>query len=136
MNTEKYYTPTIEEFHVGFEYEYNNSAELISGSWVPTSLLVDECSGTFAELDGDEDLSKRFRVKYLDQEDCKSLGFKEILWDNGSGYFTFKNYTLGVYLTGLFCTISQNDNGNTIMRFSGDVKNKSELKKLMLQLEI
>lgn len=23
----KYYTPTIEEFHVGFEYEWNNSDE-------------------------------------------------------------------------------------------------------------
>lgn len=30
----KYYTPTIEEFHVGFEYEYRNTVRDSSGNQI------------------------------------------------------------------------------------------------------
>jgi len=134
----KYYTPETEEFHVGFEYEYlangydwithtiNNKADLI------------ECI---------EDLEdNHIRVKYLDKEDIESLG-----WVNGEtkalgGFIIdnedFKNskgfYQMyeGMFIEneGLFLQIHSNETSDYI--FQGIIKNKSELKRLMKQLDI
>jgi len=139
----KYYTPEIEEFHVGFEYEYK------SDTYMP---VLDKTKGLWAKeiysgsclMDGESEnddiesliKEKNIRVKHLDRKDVEKFGLKLKIWDNGSGYFTKDNYTFGIYSTGLFCTISQNDFGNNIMRFSGEIKNKSELKKLMKMLNI
>ena len=84
----KYYTPEIEEFHVGFEYEqfgkytefkvglntagyYSKIGETIETiGWKPK--LCDE----FDFKDLEEYLEKGLiRTKYLDQEDIESLGF-------------------------------------------------------------
>lgn len=78
---------------------------------------------------------KQIRVKYIDKEDCISLGLKLKVWDNGFGYFEVGNYTIGIYGTDLFCTVSQNDYGNNIIRFYGDLKNKTELKRILRHVE-
>ena len=72
----KYYTPTIEEFHVGFEYEYLNRDKWISTvmeefdeGMTPGTIFCNE-DGTLGE-----EASKVIRVKCLDKEDIESLGF-------------------------------------------------------------
>lgn len=122
----KYYTPTIEEFCVGFEYELLDDSDNWLWSNIPQDLeLLKKCIK-----------DKRCRAKYIDKEDLINLGLKEKVWHNGGGYFEKGIYSIGIYTTRLFCMIGQNDGGNNIIRFSGNLKNKTELKKLLVQLEI
>lgn len=73
----KYYTPDISEFHVGFEYERMNGTD-----WEKAELTNVDCWGTMArgyenEFEEIDSLIRSVRVKYLDKEDIESLGFKE-----------------------------------------------------------
>lgn len=88
MNNEKYYTPKIEEFHVGFEYEAKEYLE-----------DTDEWSEEFAKK-AMNDLSwfnddycslkeGAIRVKYLDQEDIESLGFNKSLKTQWVGWYDY-----------------------------------------------
>jgi|SRR6188508_178015 len=76
MNTEynKYYIPEIEEFHVGFEVQYN-----VEGIWVKIPYMINylEGDGYPTILDTHVSIEKKvIRVKYLDREDIESLGWK------------------------------------------------------------
>lgn len=133
----KYYTPTIEEFHVGFEYEAEDydgkgiffwAEEVYKGEEMRTFLIQ--------ELE-----DKKIRVKYLDQEDIKSLG-----WVKGK-YKSLNIYQKGNYIITTPLEAYNNTHvidisilkviGEGIDRmFRGVIKNKSELKKLMQQLRL
>jgi len=63
---DKYYQPDISEFHVGFEYEYKGD---VDNEW---ALQIFNRGIGFAE----NPTIEQTRVKYLDQEDIESLGFK------------------------------------------------------------
>jgi len=148
MEKEKYYTPTIEEFHVGFECEYNDP---LKGSWEKVIYTEDMFFGGKRGLTL---LEKR--VKYLDQEDIESLGWSQEMvlnvWSetendfvNGFIYSTnekdkyvllydTETNTLGIYLQRIYNQISGNWEEHKM--FSGIIQNKSELKKLMYQLQI
>lgn len=146
---EKYYTPTIEEFYVGFEYEALNSNEWLFQEsefgwknilWEPR--LVSQ--NMFIENIYLAILKKWIRVKYLDKEDIESLG-----WKFYASKEEFDSYDLS---TGddLKNTkenqwnLRQSKKSNKLyihqgtnwVRFFGTIKNKSELKRLMLQLGI
>src|SRR5690606_29619740 len=88
----KYYTPEIEEFYVGFEYERfipkSNSTE--EECWEKLSMSINYLS--LEELDN-EIIEKEIRVKYLDKEDIESFGFKHEggkLIKNYKDYFIYK----------------------------------------------
>jgi len=71
----KYYTPTIEEFHVGFEFEFRHSDYKEDG-WKKFTTPVfnmerEDCPFACQTLE-------EYRVKYLDREDIESLGFTRI----------------------------------------------------------
>lgn len=144
MEDNKYYTPTIEEFHVGFEFEYKPK----EGPWVHVypetwmspnkGMLLQYCTETelLRNINVQDQCLKRIdeiRVKYLDQSDIESLG-----WRFGTNDYVFpenKNVTYGQYKL-LF-----NNNELEIIHLSGTlfrgiIKNKSELIKLMQQLNI
>jgi len=129
----KYYTPEIEEFHVGFEYEY-----FIMDEWYPVAYHPSDMAGVdklFARLHSD-----KIRVKYLDREDIESLNWeldcvieKEAFYihktsslNNGDIRLVFRDNEHSVQIecekTGENCYLK--------------VKNKSELRKLMKQLNI
>lgn len=133
----KYYTPEIEEFHVGFEYEAFHSKEWFfeegGNQWVKSkvSLGTDILTLNYA-------INCDFvRVKYLDREDIESLGWKAgvqgLAVDGYSGWEEFKKDDYRMVLS---------DNQGLIIvcrnhtSFSGTIKNKSELKKLLKQLGI
>lgn len=80
---EKYYTPKIEEFHIGFKFEvfelpFKVGASYADGKWVVGSLDTPRhfqaVNWTFLE----KEIKERgvIRVKYLDREDIESFGFR------------------------------------------------------------
>lgn len=122
--TNKYYTPSIEEFHVGFEYErFDNSCHK---KWYTYIVEKGDILDYSSKLDA-------IRVKYLDQEDIESLGFKQENKNefttnlNGDGYRI--HYTDKIIIS--YGTYYDSDN-----LFIGYIKNKSEFKKLLKQLNI
>ncbi len=156
MENNLYYTPTIEEFHVGFEYEYNSSDKK---HW--TTCIIDKRDMTSSNIDwcapnGIEDAFEQIetngiRVKYLDQFDIESLG-----WEFKSEYIAYYKHKLYVHefwgppesrtehkeRYKLFfrkgeITISNDQIYDDYEKFfQGTIKNKSELIKLMQQLNI
>lgn len=129
METPKYYTPTIEEFHVGFEYEVLDLADDMKGiTWRKQTFEGEEIRTYFTEeLERGE-----MRVKYLDLEDIVSLGW--INKKEGLYYFEKNNYAdLEILVNPSIHNIGI-DAGDQYFR--GVIKNKSELKKLMQQLKI
>lgn len=143
----KYYTPTMEEFHVGFEHEilYNDKFESLTVTSWPD----------FEDIHYALNLDS-VRVKYLDREDIESLGFKfkesaKSLNDTSSHFFDIYTLANDIQLshynwyTGSSDTdyiehrgvriIYLPDNVDMVM-FRGTIKNKSELVKLLKQLGI
>lgn len=140
----KYYTPTIEEFHVGFQYEeeiYNANG---NPSWYKEVLdWADDLNKIRSDIN-----SNLIRVKYLDRENIESLGFTNVCNNEDFIFESNKTY-LGIstgddrkyYID--YC-INRNwmliyfksNNGFECQVFDGIIKNISELKKLLSQLNI
>lgn len=173
-----YYTPTIDEFCLGFEFEYfvrsfNEDNEYVDSEWVPSKVILSESNkaGT-THLDlQDIKLSyyqlglalanKTIRVKVLDFNDIYSLGCKKPIYMDedyvrGSYCFTLENmqanlfaypyaheinninYKTEVRYLEIDTTVSQeySTSHRFIGQFQGIIKNKTELKKLLKQLNI
>jgi hypothetical protein len=126
----KYYTPSIEEFYVGFECEiYDDDDKTWDLVYVDTQPGL--CNITGLDLD--------IRVKYLDKSDIEDLGFTHI----GALWFESKELDCRIRKwKGLEIDIyhdwSRNDGEHTdhYKVFRGTIKNKSELKILLKQLNI
>lgn len=143
MEKNKYYTPTIEELHVGFEYEAKakDSTE--------TSYSTFICHGhnsIFSEFN-----SSTIRVKYLDREDIESLGFSNYkkAVDDWYDYIPeYKVQPFNLSYRAFRLTYSRRDyrlrvigyefdfKSEEEILFCGTIKNKSELKRLLKQLNI
>lgn len=125
----KYYTPSIDEFYLGFEYYFKNSNEQ------PPSYYSYEEFGRYETLDELEDqiLNDNIKVKYLDQNDIESLGWG--FEENLQYCDQFKYKSLEAYLW-----VIKDENLIEIQcektYFRGCIQNKSELKKLMKQIGI
>ena len=148
MSKEKYYTPSIEEFRVGFECEILNGY----GEWF--KIIFDKCHlyNDLKFTDKFDNLENAFRVKFLDKEDIESLGFTNK--DRNSSPSNFFKFIKEGHKTKVFEIAPYWDYGlsktDTLIRiyvgylneypyreiFRGDVKNKSELKKILTQLRI
>ncbi len=151
MENKKYYTPIKEEFHIGFEYEIHSMATSPSDKRERgRNIWHKEIFGdNFISLVGsDKNLNAWTRVKHLDLQDCKELG-----WDTkGSGWFNLKEVpgSLGHFLhvrMRLFGDRSfikayrydpeqsQPEHDEEYL-FQGTIRNKSELKKIMQLINI
>lgn len=115
---DKYYTPEIEEFYIGFEFEYRHQG--MNGATY--GYIIDNIEYTlngesdftpwqkcndFSEKFGDYNLDSitdlenyikknLVRVKYLDAEDIKEVGFRYVGYNRSSDYFEwdYKDYRL------------------------------------------
>lgn len=145
----KYYTPSVEEFYIGFECEIYNS----NNEWFPILFTKGHLYNDLKFIDKFEDnLENSFRVKYLDKEDIESLGW--VLINEIRSPFTNKlldrfmiNKEHG-FNTGDNWFLNEQDNnwnikstsyssyGSAIQDIQLKIKNKSELKVLMKQLGI
>ena len=129
MIKDKYYTPTIEEFYVGFECEIN-----LMGAWVKNIVEIEDYQPLQGEINDYNPVSNtKFRVKYLDQEDIESLGFKETETMNFFELDNKQESYLSWYPEANRVEIGDNECSGG---FSGTIKNKSELVKLLKQLGI
>lgn len=127
MEESKYYTPEIEELYCGFPYEQKKS----NGAWVPSEVAFNLAKNK-SYLD-----QGRLRVKYLDQGDIESLGFKRIISREGwmmyqSGEFTIRIKDGEDNLLRIFKEHHFDLLGEALFR--GVIKNKSELKRVLKQI--
>ncbi len=138
----KYYTPELEEFHVGFEFESKRGAydgtvktkeQFDNEKW-----QYDFCSeGEFPYIEraltgtNSKNGLCHIRVKYLDREDIEGSGFKQ-----GKLPYQFFSDLLTMIKLAKDETYSISANVDDQCLFYGKIKNKSELKKLLKQLGI
>ncbi len=137
---DKYYTPEIEEFCVGLEFEYKypfsayadkEKIDFQPFAWDSPTQQVVFCKNGI--MIGGYHISE-FRVKYLDRSDIESLGYEIIQDEHNCQWFKNANGNIEIGL--------ENDYHLTIRftqsfgLFSGTLKNKSELKRLLKQLGI
>jgi hypothetical protein len=134
MEEIKYYIPEIEEFYVGFEFEYESYEDY----WKKSIFRFDNDYGLnnlsliINWLD-----NKEIRVKYLDKEDIENLGWEYLDDDRITYIYSKDNYELQYSLDDKIISILErinNTTGNRVVIYP--IKNKSELKKLMKQLNI
>jgi hypothetical protein len=135
----KYYTPSIEEFFVGFEYEEENDLE--DNVWIKRTLDF-----SYDWLEIHKDFANDKRVKYLDSSDIEELGFtviktKENAFEAVKKFtFTYDNYPsegeYNIIVSGdKYCVIKLKDIGETTL-FRGEIKNKNVLKQVFKMLDI
>lgn len=131
---DKYYTPDISEFYVGFEYEFLNDGRLPENdsSW-SKEILTDDYYKFFEYYANN--VSSDYRVKYLDQEDIEGLGYGFVtkLWgfESSDGNIIIEVEDIDDLQKGTIDIYCVQD-----LRFKGRIKNKSEMAKLLKQLEI
>ena len=153
METNRYYIPSLEEFCVGFEFEhkdpYYDGREEFQKAVVESDNLVrypDE-DEMFNYWEAEHLLSNilydvkenNIRVKYLDASDIEELGFKLVFSDIGIECWRLGNFELrtdadlGMYIdSGNLYSIFYNPYGKQYnCVFSGIIKNKSELKRVL-----
>lgn len=133
MNKNEYYQPEIEEFHIGFEFEFETGTE----GWKKFIFDKDRPENVLSNV---KDFPTQFRIKRLDEEDIESLGWKFIIDKS-----LISNYELNCKKHGdIMLSHSQFTNEISIesrnfpiLLVRGlNLKNKSELKILMSQLGI
>lgn len=130
----KYYTPEISEFHVGFEYESKTIIYMPTEQvehW--TSLLIKDPNTywlTESLKDGD------IRVKYLDKEDIESMGWEYRATLPGRTKMLFIGFSIDLDYDPDSQYMEVYNGDPHEMKFCGYIKNKSELKRLMKQLGI
>lgn len=130
---EKYYTPALEEFYIGFEYQ--SCEEPLTDTW--ETYTIDDGRELQDVIKYDlGDYGER-RVKYLDQKDIESLGFEFCF--KGKNYIKFSmkedsyikhNFYLGDERN-ITITDHNKDNPENNIIFYGKIKNKSELQRIL-----
>jgi hypothetical protein len=134
----KYYTPVISEFHIGFKFEYKDSQYEDSEWGVQTCTAISLRDAIWCEDEDKKLFGKNYRVRYLSNEDIESLGFEYDLNTN-----IFECRTLGVcyrkekvniyyFYNELLIKVLENEE----VLFNGRINNKNEFIKLLIQLEI
>jgi len=156
----KYYTPNITEFYVGFECEFfNNQQDKIWKKEICDEDAVSIAYTTYEHgtSEWEDNITKVFRVKYLDKEDIESLGFKQIEYNKSfssswATQFEKKDYILylssihidsnskalliGISIKDKVRCLNKDMTYKEVSIFRGFIKNKSELKVLLRQLNI
>jgi hypothetical protein len=158
----KYYIPTIDEFHVGFRYEisyvvtYTDGRENKYTPWkkkVADTMILKMVKNNVYEK-WDYTSAAFFRAKYLDRDDIEELGwtykgkhyyYKQDEWyeipcDKYSNYYLHKYNDSDIGRGGFTIIQASPDGyslqGDDIFKFDGDIKNYNEFKFLMSRLSI
>jgi len=146
----RYYVPEIEEFHVGFEFE----TRYLEKDWIKKKLVFDDFGFYTSTWNVDSTPETEFRVKHLDREDIESLGFtdkpfgvntkrsfykitgKNLLQQNKVIQITTYWDMLREKRENMVRILKGEENNFPYTEvFRGDIKNKSELKKVLNQVE-
>lgn len=162
METNKYYTPSIEEFHVGFEFEEWENLAFTNEEWTLKKMdyFTDLEYVCFPEVDKHLENyilgTSLFRVKYLDKQDLIEFGFEyteqyPIILDISENLFVKKstefedfiitmkdnNVNISVKKDVLLMAIpSDKKYWDLYCLFSGKIKNKSELQQVLKMIGV
>lgn len=144
----KYYTPQIEEFHIGFEYEIKGGFD---NKWITEVFSLEHTwyhtHNKFPIHFRQHIMMGQIRVKCLDKEDIESLGWKYVIPSDGK-YLNDNYYSIikdipepnkttiefKLRVIGDNISIWSDDTDSTY--FDGIIKNKAELKKIMQQINL
>jgi len=147
---DKYYTPEIEEFHVGFEFympvlREDNNGDLYRDKyckhiWTEKNNMWEQFNLEH-KSNGDTVISvpECLTVKYLDREDIESLGFELGVVDCGQDTNHKElgiEKSIGDGYIGTFFLEPTNGFNIEIFDTYYEIKNKSELKRLLKQLGV
>lgn len=154
----KYYTPSLEEFCVGFEFEHlNYEGKLVSDpKWNKKEWHKEICDADWFNIllddyEHDEEAVREYRVKYLDSSDIEEI--TKIHAKDYTTIFKFRNkyedelvfatYWVEekeyldeeyIYWNTKYNTFNITHKSKTL--FYGHIKNKSELKKVLQMIGI
>lgn len=139
----KYYTPELEEFHVGFEYEslsgftdgtVKTQEDYNFAKWNTVKFKCGELPYIDRVLNGKNAQNGLcgIRVKHLDKDDIEELGWNQETYDT----FSTKNGNFALEFDPEYNTFIYRRNAFSDTVFKGKIKNKSELRKLMKQANI
>ena len=151
----KFYTPKIEELHIGFECEIDQSEINKNFKWCEYVIGTDYENITIARAVSEVN-KNGIRVKYLDRQDIESFGFKFDAtrskvdgnfvgsYENEKYYLDYSPYSYsGEFNSSVHLRVMKikdipitSYQSNYQFIYDGIIKNKSELKKLLIQLEI
>jgi hypothetical protein len=142
---DKYYTPNIDEFHVGFEFEFNGSDCNWNRTGFEKQVILptkDEYFDLFTlgwvqriYYKPDDPLENWIRVKYLDKSDIEDLGFNSNL-ELKQHYYKDK-YEIAYREDSHYTQVWYDPKlKGAMLIFDGYIKNISELKVLLKQLGI
>jgi len=144
----KYYTPEIEEFHVGFEFympvlREDNNGDLYRDKyckhiWTEKNNMWEQFNLEH-KSNGDTVISvpECLTVKYLGREDIESLGFEyDDIYALKGKFRIYKTLGYGEnnYVISEYISVGEREYWSD--RFVGTIKNKSELKRLLKQLGV
>lgn len=131
----KYYTPTIESFHVGFEYEFS----VEDGVWTKASIKdgtqIDDIHVIFRDIP-----AYKLRVKHLCREDIESLDWEYVPFipqgEQGDRWYDEHvkgsfNMTSGGVEPNEVVIFKYKEEYHRAVFFKGTVNNKSELVKIL-----
>ena len=144
MEDNRYYTPEIEEFHVGFEFESKEGFKFKIKNINELRAFIEMNDFVPNSYDGVYSINlDLYRVKYLDQEDIESLGFKFINEHEYISFYIRDNLRLCKSKKDLEVLIEMYDTEkDTLLSkrfgvlFNGSIKNKSELKRILKQVGV
>jgi hypothetical protein len=122
---DKYYTPDISEFFVGFQFELLTT----DNTWLKREF--DLCYTYEGEL---AFYIEGSRVKYLSQEDIESLGFVYRGIEYSCLIFTKDKYELSYFPEEQDMVIGYTGDWETL--FQGKIKNLSELKRILTMVGV
>lgn len=143
----KYYTPEIEEFHVGFEFEYiprtwNWILDGTGKDWIKESFSAScgqdgECEIHEIEKSIEEN---KCRVKHLDREDILSCNWEHKF----NGFSEDGKTTFDKFQRGDMFLLHEDDghvviwmeNLSSVTYFRGTIKNKSVLKQVLKMIGV
>jgi len=128
MKKNKYYTPEITEFHVGFEFE--RLSELPTNHW-ENSVCSTYNDLLLMQRKINESL---IRVKCLDKQDIESFGFKLFHKEEDRAILYKLNKSLLTYVEDQFINIHILNQDKDV--FQSNIKNKSELEFILKRLNI
>lgn len=151
MDKFKYYTPDREELHYGFEYEFRPripegmmshvEQKFTYVDWWKKQTIGEEGKTLIEKLENHQypyhlsDVLQYLRdgavrVKHLDKEDIESLGWKQM----GVRHYENSNKNSLIIHPDGKIIILVSSHGTCL--FDGKIRNKSELKKIMQQIDI
>jgi hypothetical protein len=124
----KYFTPDIEDFHVGYE------CEILKEKWEHFVFNVEEIIPVFARVNSKTIVSDKIRVPYLTKEQIEAEGWKpeKSYFRKNNLYLFFENNELEIEFGEPFTW----DASDSDVRYKGECKDINTFRKIIKLLGI